>query len=42
MKNMKYIMLALACCLFTGCMDDDWDTPSTSALENAFGNQAIT
>lgn len=39
---MKYIMLALACCLFTGCMDDDWDTPSTSALENAFGNQAIT
>ena len=35
-------MLALACCLFTGCMDDDWDTPSTSALENAFGNQAIT
>ena len=28
MKNIKYIMLALLCGLFTGCMDGDWDTPS--------------
>ena len=28
MKNIKYIMLALLCGLFTGCMNGDWDTPS--------------
>lgn len=41
MKNIKYIMLALACCLMTGCMNDDWETPDTSSLQNAYGNQAI-
>ena len=25
MKNIKYIMLALVCTLFTGCMDGNWD-----------------
>lgn len=42
MKNIKYIMLAFACCLMTGCMNDDWDTPDTSSLQNAYGNQALT
>ena len=34
-------MLVLACSLFTGCMDDDWDTPNTEALNKAYGNQEI-
>lgn len=42
MKNIKYLlMLALACSLFTGCMDDDWDTPNAEALNKAYGNQEI-
>lgn len=42
MKNIKYLlMLVLACSLFTGCMDDDWDTPNTEALNKAYGNQDI-
>lgn len=42
MKNIKYLlMLVLACSLFTGCMDDDWDTPNTEALNKAYGNQKI-
>ena len=40
MKNIKYLlMLVLACSLFTGCMDDDWDTPNAEALNKAYGNQ---
>ena len=40
MKNIKYLlMLVLACSLFTGCMDDDWDTPNTEVLNKAYGNQ---
>ena len=38
MKNIKYILVAFACCLFTGCMDEDWDTPDTT---DAFGNKNI-
>ena len=34
-------MLVLACSLFTGCMDDDWDTPNAEALNKAYGNQEI-
>lgn len=42
MKNIKYLlMLVLACSLFIGCMDDDWDTPNTEALNKAYGNQEI-
>lgn len=43
MKNIKYLfMLVLACSLFTGCMDDDWDTPNAEALNKAYGNQEIS
>lgn len=42
MKNIKYLlMLVLACSLFTGCMDDDWDTPNAETLNKAYGNQEI-
>ena len=42
MKNIKYLlMLVLACSLFTGCMDADWDTPNAEALNKAYGNQEI-
>lgn len=42
MKNIKYLlMIVLACSLFTGCMDDDWDTPNAEALNKAYGNQEI-
>lgn len=42
MKNIKYLlMLVLACSLFTGCMDDDWDTPNAEALNKAYGNREI-
>lgn len=42
MKNIKYLlMLVLACSLFTGCMNDDWDTPNAEALNKAYGNQEI-
>lgn len=42
MKNIKYLlMLVLACSLFAGCMDDDWDTPNAEALNKAYGNQEI-
>lgn len=42
MKNIKYLlMLVLSCSLFTGCMDDDWDTPNAEALNKAYGNQEI-
>lgn len=42
MKNIKYLlMLVLVCSLFTGCMDDDWDTPNAEALNKAYGNQEI-
>ena len=42
MKNIKYLlMLVLACSLFTGCMDDDWDTPNVETLNKAYGNQEI-
>lgn len=42
MKNIKYLlMLVLACSLFIGCMDDDWDTPNAEALNKAYGNQEI-
>lgn len=35
-----YIIIAFACAIFTGCMDNDWDIPGTDGSE--FGNQAIT
>lgn len=42
MKNIKYLlMLVLTCSLFTGCMDDDWDTPNAESLNKAYGNQEI-
>ena len=42
MKNIKYLlMLVIACSLFTGCMDDDWDTPNAESLNKAYGNQEI-
>lgn len=34
MKNIKYIMLAFACCLFTGCMEDGWEAPTETGRGN--------
>jgi hypothetical protein len=40
MKNLKYILIALICALFTACQDGDWDEPSFK--EPPFGNTSIT
>ena len=40
MKNIKYLIIAFACALFTGCMDDEWE--AVVPAENPFGNQALT
>ena len=39
MKHLHYYILLLACCLFTACMDGDWNIPGTDGSE--FGNQSI-
>lgn len=41
MKKTHYIFIALACSLFTACMDGDWDEPS---YDNGapFGNNELT
>ncbi len=41
MKKIHYIFIALACSLFTACMDGDWDEPS---YDNGapFGNNELT
>ena len=35
-----YIIIAFACAIFTGCMDNDWDIPGEDGSE--YGNQAVT
>ena len=35
-----YIIIAFACAIFTSCMDNDWDIPSTDGSE--YGNKAVT
>ena len=39
MKHLHYYILLLTCCLFTACMDGDWNIPGTDGSE--FGNQSI-
>ena len=39
MKNLKYIFMAVTCCLLAACMNDDWDEPTFD--EAPFGNNAI-
>ena len=39
MKTTKYILLALVCVMFSGCMDKDWDVPSTDP--SPYGNNSI-
>lgn len=38
MKIIKYFALFLACCLFAGCMDNDWDNPNNT---EAYGNSNL-
>ncbi len=40
MKYIHYYIIAIACCLFASCMDNDWDIPATDGSE--YGNQAVT
>ncbi len=40
MKKLKYILLAFICCLFTGCMDDDWENPYP--VSSPYGNRDLT
>lgn len=39
MKKIHYLILALVCSVFTGCMDGDWDEPATR--DTLYGNSAI-
>ena len=39
MKDIKYILLALICCLFTGCMDSDWENPYP--VSSPYGNREL-
>lgn len=39
MKHIHYLLLALVCGLFTGCMDGDWDEPGTD--NSLYGNPNI-
>lgn len=39
MEKAKYILLALVCMVFVGCMDGDWDEPSY--VPSAWGNNSI-
>lgn len=41
MKKIHYIFIALACSLFTACMDGDWDEPTINK-GIPFGNNEIT
>ena len=41
MKKIHYIFIALACSLFTACMDGDWDEPSYDKGA-PFGNNELT
>lgn len=40
MKNIKYILIAAVCALFSSCMDGDWDEPSFST--DLYGNKNIS
>ena len=40
MKHIHYYIILIACCLFTACMDNDWDIPATDGSE--YGNQSVT
>mgnify|MGYP002623378709 CR=1 FL=1 len=40
MKHIHYYIIALACILMAGCMDNDWDIPGSDGSE--YGNQGIT
>lgn len=40
MRHIHYYIIAFACAIFTGCMDNDWDIPGTDGSE--YGNQAVT
>lgn len=40
MKNIKYILIAAVCALFSSCMDGDWDEPSLST--DLYGNKNIS
>lgn len=39
MKKIHYLLLALACGIFTGCMNGDWDEPGTD--DSLYGNPNI-
>lgn len=39
MKNLKYMLFAFACCMIAGCMDGDWDEPTTST--SPYGNDSL-
>ncbi len=39
MKELKYILLALICCLAAGCMDSDWENPWP--VSSPYGNRNI-
>lgn len=39
MKKIHYLLLALVCVAFAGCMDGDWDAPSTE--NTVYGNPNI-
>lgn len=39
MKKAKYLLLALACMAFAGCMDGDWDEPASTP--SPYGNNSI-
>ncbi len=40
MKDIKYILLALICCMATSCMDDDWENPYP--VGSPYGNRNLT
>lgn len=45
MKQIKYILFALACTLCASCMDGDdgdWTDPATEETASSFGNPYIT
>ena len=39
MKKIHYLLLALVCGIFTGCMNGDWDEPGTD--DTLYGNPDI-
>jgi len=39
MEKAKYLLLAIVCLAFAGCMDGDWDEPSTTP--SPWGNNSI-